>query len=66
MQEELYTTGQVAKQLGKTPDAIRKAAVKYNHIGRRVGRFWLFNVDDVMALQALPGPGRPWGARSTR
>ena len=63
--ENLLTAEQIAKELGKSVEAIRKIAAKHN-IGTKLGRDWIFTEQDIKAFEAIPGPGRPFGAKDSR
>lgn len=54
------STTEVAKFLNLTTGRVRKLAIDGDLIGQRVGAFWIFNRDDVVAFAARrTRPGRP-------
>lgn len=46
----LYTTQEVADQIGVTTGRIRQLAVPL-HVGTKVGRDWVFTADDIERLR---------------
>lgn len=54
----VYNIKQVAELLGKTPVAIRKIAARYEEVGQKVGRDWVFTGEDIEKLKAVVR-GRP-------
>ena len=54
----LYTAQEVALLLGRDARSVTRRA-RVNQIGTRLRRDWVFTGQDVDAMAALPGPGRP-------
>ena len=59
MGKGLFTTAQAAAKLGLTPDRVRVLA-KSRGLGARMGRWWVYTVDDIKAMRRRK-PGRPRG-----
>lgn len=55
---KLYSTADITELLNKAESTVRMLAAKHD-IGRKVSGRWVFTDDDIDALRALPGPGRP-------
>ena len=51
---------EAATKLGLDESQVRRLAVSLG-VGFKVGRNWLFTVEDVKVLRGRPGMGRPRG-----
>lgn len=58
MSDPLYTAAQAAALLERSPITVRQLA-RTHHIGRKLGRDWVFTEADIARLRTLPGPGKP-------
>ena len=56
--EKLYTTAEAAEMTGRKPVTVRQLAATHG-IGRRIGRDWVFDDNDILRLRNIPKPGRP-------
>jgi hypothetical protein len=56
--DKYFTTTEVANEVGIKPAMIRRHAYNYG-LGEKVGRDWLFTVEDIVKLKGRPGRGRP-------
>ncbi len=64
MADKIYTVMEAAEIVNKSPVTVRKL-IKAHGIGQRLGRDWALTDEDIKKLQAIPGPGRPEGAKDS-
>lgn len=64
--EILYTTSQVAAELGVTRSAVQKLQERYG-VGRKVGRFLVYSPEDLAKLREISTGkrGRPRRAKES-
>ena len=63
METNVYSVNQAQHLLAQAGRHIRPVTIRWlartHGIGRKIGRDWLFDDDDIAALLALPRQGRP-------
>lgn len=63
--DKIYTVYEAAELMNKSHISVRTLVRRYGY-GRKVGRDWILTDDDIEKLKAIPGPGRPRGAKDNR